>query len=196
MKRFAVYETATGRIVQMSHASAVQDVVASLSVGQSAMEVGHAVDDTSHYIFGGVPVFYPTRPTPNQTWDFQTLAWRDARTLAQHKTDKWVAIKAARDAAEVGGFVWSGSTFDSDLVSQGRIQAGVQVARDAVLALRLFPLSWTLASGGARLLSATNMIAVGGALGEALIGLHAVARAKRAQIDAATDVATVEAVTW
>lgn len=194
MKRFAVYETATGRIFQISQASVVQDVTASLSAGQSVIEVAVTVDDTTHYIAAGVPVAYPTKTARNLTWDFQTLAWRDARTLAQHKADKWSAIKAQRDASEFGGFVWSGSAFDSDPISQGRIQAGVQVARDALLALRLFPLAWTLAGGGARTLTAADMIAVGGALGEATITLHANARAKKALIDAALTAADVDAI--
>jgi len=94
--------------------------------------------------------------------------------------------------AEFGGFTWDGSPFDSDAISQSRIQGAVQLAATAPG----FTIDWTLANNSVRNLSAADLANVGAALGMHVATQHAKARTLRSQIEAATTVAEVDAVTW
>lgn len=117
-------------------------------------------------------------------------------SLAAAKTRRWAFIKAARDQKEYGGFVWDGSTFDSDLQAQTRIQGGVQLANMAAASNQPFGIDWTLADNSVRTLSGADMVAVGLALAQHVQTLHEVGRGLREQIDAATTVEQVNAVQW
>ena len=55
---------------------------------------------------------------PYFVWSKEQNGWIDGRDLDQKKADKWVEIKAARDAQEFGTFDWGGYTFQCDEVSQ------------------------------------------------------------------------------
>ena len=145
------------------------------------------------YISAGQFVAVGNAPGPHHVFDFAAKQWVDPRSLLQLKADQWVAIKAARDAAEFGGFTWDGSTFDSDLTSQSRIQGAVQLAG---LDPANFSLDWTLADNSVRTLSAAQMTAVGAALGVHVAAQHALGRTLRSQIEAATTAAEVDAVAW
>lgn len=59
-----------------------------------------------------------------------------------------------------------------------------------------FSIDWTLANNTARNLSAADLANVGAALGMHVAAQHAKARTLRSQIEAATTVAEVDAVTW
>ena len=101
-------------------------------------------------------------------------------------------IKQARSSAEFGGFTWDGSPFDSDAISQSRIQGALQLAAMAPG----FTIDWTLANNSVRNLSAADLANVGAALGMHVAAQHAKARLLRSQIEVATTVAEVDAVTW
>lgn len=105
---------------------------------------------------------------------------------------KWVEIKAKRDELEWAGFTWDGSTFDSDPTSQSRIQGAV------ILAMQdpQYQVTWTLANNTTRVLSNADILAVGLALATHVETLHARAQALRTQIDAAQNVAEVNAISW
>jgi len=125
-----------------------------------------------------------------------TFEWIDERTLDQAKTDQWSKVKAARDAAEFGGFAWDGSTFDSDVVSQSRIQGASQLATLAALASEPFSVDWTLADNTVRTLSGADMLAAGQAMGVHIMTVHETGRTLRAAIEAATTIAEVESIDW
>lgn len=129
---------------------------------------------------------------PGFRYHLATNSVVDTRTLDDRKTQKWVEIRGARDAAEFGGFTWDGSTFDSDATSQSRIMGAAQLAQlDPT-----FTVDWTLADNSVRTLSADDMVAVGVALGQHVATQHATARTLRAQIQAAATAAEVAAVVW
>ena len=109
---------------------------------------------------------------------------------------KWAQIKAARDASEFGGFVWDGSTFDSDAMSQSRIQGAVQLAQMAMSQGLPWLIEWTLADNSVRTLGAEQMIAVGVALGEHVATQHARARSRRLAIEQAQTALEISAVQW
>lgn len=135
-------------------------------------------------------------PSPWHAWDWATLAWVDPRTLDDRKAAQWALIKRARDAAEQAGFVWDGSMFDCDAISQSRIQGGALMATTALLNSAAFSIDWTLADNTTRTLDAAQMIAVGLAMGQHIDSTHQIGRALRAQIDAATTAAAINAVQW
>ena len=160
---------------------------------------------TAHAVDGEVVLYTPeeraakqNQPSRSHRWDNTLMAWVDTRDLAQIKADRWEAIKAARAAAEFGTFVWDGSTFDADDVSQRRIQGAAQLAMLAAAAEQPFEIDWTLTDNTVRTLSGADMIAVGMAMGMHVVAQHAIARSLRATIEseATTTPAEVEAVQW
>lgn len=151
--------------------------------------------------FGGLtPVVVPRIPDkPADTdliawsWSEQADNWVSEPTLDGAKDTKWAAIKAARAAAEVAPLTVDGLTFDADPASQQRIAGAVQLA---TLAPAGWTLDWTLADNTAATLTAAQLVAVSIALGAQVSAAHATARVLRAQIDAATSIYDLNAITW
>lgn len=160
------------------------------------MEVSVTVDDVTHYILAGVPAAYPARTGSNQTWDFQTLSWRDIRTLAQHKSDKWAEIKAVRAAAFDAPLTTSYGVFDSYAEARSNITDAVLLAQTLSGIGQPVAIVYTLADNTTVTLDLTGMVTVGLTLGGKVQAVRAIATALRAQIDAATNIATVEAIQW
>jgi hypothetical protein len=117
-------------------------------------------------------------------------------TLQAARDRRWAVIKGQREQAEGGGFTWNGSGFDSDAISQSRIQGAVLLATLASLNGQPFTIDWTLIDNSVRTLDGPAMIAVGQALGVHVATCHATARALRQQINAATTIDAVEGVQW
>lgn len=191
MPRFVVYELASGEIVSHGTCSAA-------SLSAQAPDAAHAVlvgegNGANHYVRGGELVAYTpeqaaakTVPAPG-AWDNDTMARIYAMPLDVAKRIKWAEVKAARDAAEFGGFVWDGSTFDSDPASQSRIQGAAQLATLAQMAGDAFAIDWTLADNTVRTLSGADMLAAGMAMGQHVQAAHETARHLREAIDGADD---------
>ena len=116
----------------------------------------------------------------------------DTSTISESKDVQWDKIKQARTAAEYAGFVWDGSKFDSDILSQQRITGAVSLA----MMSPTFSIGWTLFDNSVRVLSSTDMMQVGGALGAHVATQFAIGVSLRDQINAATTKAEIEAVTW
>lgn len=139
-----------------------------------------------------------------QGWDDQPPAgyvhWANGQNkvvalpeqLHKAKDAKWAAIKLARSAAEYAGFTWDGSTFDSDATSQNRITGAVTLAQMSPD----FTIDWILADNTTRTLNFTDMLQVGATLGAHVAAIFANGVLLRAQIDAATTKAEVEAIVW
>lgn len=157
------------------------------------MEAPEGTTDLTHYVKNGALVPLPPKPSENHVFDYSLEAWFDPRTLGQLKAAKWAQIKARRDEVEFGGFVWDGSVFDSDPLSQSRIQGAAQLA---TLNPGTFSIDWTLANNSVRTLSAAQMVEVGETLGIHVATQHTIARGLRQQIDAATTAAEVGAIVW
>lgn len=134
----------------------------------------------------------PAPPSPAHRVDWVSKTWVDLRTLDEHKAAKWASIKSAREGAEFGPFTWDGSVFDANVTSQQRIAGAVQMASLSAS----FSVNWTLNDNTVRLLSNSQMIAVGTALAYNVSILHQKSRSLREKIDAATSVAEVDAIAW
>lgn len=112
------------------------------------------------------------------------------------KARKWAEIKAMRSAMEFGGFTWDGSAFDSDPVSTSRIEGACTLALIAQLQATEFTEDWTLADNTSRLLSTTEVLQVGVALGQHVSAVHAQAKALRDQIEAAASAEALAEIVW
>lgn len=189
MKAITVYNQATGAI--WLSMSGQEELLSYAPPPGFALMDGHPPTDDCYFEDDQfVPI--PARPSIHHVFDYATKQWVDPRTLEDLKAQRWREIRGARDAAEFGGFTWDGSTFDSDAMSQSRIMGAAQLAQlDPA-----FTIDWTLADNSVRNLSAADMVAVGVALGQHVATQHATARTLRAQIQAATTAAEVEAVSW
>lgn len=131
-------------------------------------------------------------PTSGFVFHYVTKQWVDPRPLSKLKTDQWELIKKARNDAEFGGFLWDGSWFDSDAISQQRIQGMVQIANlDPAMTM-----NWTLADNSVRTLNSEQGISLGLALAAHVNAQHVKARILREEIDSATSAEQVAAVVW
>jgi hypothetical protein len=140
------------------------------------------------------------RPRHSATWDTATRQWIDGRDLEQQRADAWARIKAARSAAEYGGFDCQigGVTmrFDSDSENQRRLQGAVAMAQLAASAGQPFAVTWTLEDNSVVTLSAADLIAAGVALGNHVTACFDRGRTLREQIAAATTKAELDAIVW
>jgi len=151
--------------------------------------------DQMHRLVNGeiIATGIPNMPPNNyDIWDEVNGGWIDGRDLDQKKADKWVEIKAARDAQEFGTFDWGGYTFQCDEVSQRRIQGAVQLsAIDDTLTL-----DWTLADNSVQTFNAADFIGIGLALAAHVNIGHVKSRQLRLDIDSATTEAEISAIQW
>lgn len=120
----------------------------------------------------------------------------DAKLLELAKSNKKALLKAARDRAEFGPFMWDGSPFDADMVARSRIQGAVTLAQLALSTGQPYSVEWTLANNTTRTLSAVEMLGVAQALGAHVNTAHTTGRSLRGQLDAATTIAEVNAISW
>jgi hypothetical protein len=123
-----------------------------------------------------------------------------ADTLEAARTRAWARIKASRSAAEYGGFDCQigGVTmrFDGDAENQRRLQGAVALAQVAAAVNQPFAVTWTLADNSVVTLSASNITAAGVALGTHVTACFDRGRTLRAQIEAATTKAELDAIIW
>ena len=149
-------------------------------------------DIENDYVHQGEIHHKGDRPSKAHVFDYSTKTWVDPRTLDEHKSAQWALIKAARDEAEFGGFTWDGSVFDSDQVSQARIQGAVLLATGNPN----FVVDWTLADNTVRSLTADDLIVLSLALGEHVSLQHSRARDARALLDQATSLSEVQSISF
>jgi hypothetical protein len=192
MNRFAIYDLITGRIIQLVQAPS-EDVADMLQNGQGLIQTDIGSPGRCYVdVALDQVVNMPERPSPTHIWDWSSHAWSDARSIGDKRAEKWAQIKKARNQAEFGTFTWDGSTFDSDAVSQSRIQGAVLLASQLGEA---FSQEWTLADNTQRTLNAAQMLQVGMALATHINQVHAHGRQLRAQINAA-DAEALAALHW
>ena len=143
-----------------------------------------------HYVDNGALVEKPEQPSPEHTFDYAIKQWM--YDLTRHRDEKWQEIKLARDAEEFSTFEWNAHAFDCDEVSQRRIQGAVQLAAldDTTV------MDWTLADNSVQTFNATELQQIGQALAAHVNACHVKARGLRAQIDAATTKAELDAIIW
>lgn len=195
-----VYFDETGQIIACAQYETLDDVPAD-SVSEGVIRVNELPDTierimTDWIISNGS--FVHTGPKPGEHFKFDVAKgiWEDSRSMKEISEAKWAEIKRKRSLQEFQGFFWHDLEFDSDPLSQQRIQGAVQLATLAKLTNQPFSIEWTLKDNSTRTLSADDMIAVGMALGAHINEQHVRARQLREQIEAATTPEQVQAVRW
>jgi hypothetical protein len=154
------------------------------------IEVPLLVSPETHYVSNNIILEKPEKPGEGYYWNNTSNTW--VIQLSTIKNLKWNKIKQARDRAEFGGFIWDGSGFDSDAISQQRISGAVQLA----MINPSYTVDWTLSNNTTRTLSAQDIVAVGISLGNHVSAQHEKSRLLREQINLATTVEQVNAITW
>lgn len=122
-----------------------------------------------------------------------SLTWIDTATLADAQAAAWDAVKAARDAAEAGVFMFEGDVYD---LNKENVSGAALAALMAQIAGQPFSIEWTLADNSVRALDAATMQALGRAMVAHIDALHCTARDLRERISAAATPAEAYSVTW
>ena len=137
-----------------------------------------------------------TSPTPTAELHWTAddgLHWIDTASVEQARTYAWVAVKQARDEAEASTFEFEGGMYDpnKENVSGAALAAllaqlgGVEVSR-----------IWTLADNSRRVLTGSQIIAMGLALTARVDAIHERGRMLRDLIETATTPAEAYGHTW
>lgn len=165
------------------------------SLSRKTISVTRKVSPSQYYVnLEGQLVNKPKKPDRGHKWEIDR--WVDVRPIAELRDQKWQNIKQQRDSTEFSGFTWDGSTFDSDQISQSRIQGAVQLASMSINAEQPFSIEWTLADNSTRVLSAEDMLAVGVALSQHVSLQHSKARLLRAAIEACQTKEALDGISW
>lgn len=112
--------------------------------------------------------------------------------LAVVKAGKLRELLASRYTAETNGFTASGMQYASDESAQRKIMMLVMMAS----LVPHFSVIWELANGSQVMLNEQQIQALGTALGNHVIAVHATERTLIFQVAAATTIAQVEAIHW
>ena len=185
-----ILHTPDGEIIQTGSCGRNQ-LSYQVSPGLTLLE-GSAVVGKDFISESGDVVSMPNKPSTHHKFDYSTKTWVDPRSLEDHKSAQWALIKAARSEAEFGGLAWDGSIFDSDQVSQARIQGAVLLATNNPN----FVVDWTLADNTVRSLTTDDLNAISQALGEHVTLQHSRARDARALLDQATTLSEVQSISF
>ena len=131
---------------------------------------------------------------PSYCWDAVSESW--VPDLEKAKSNKLQELKTTRDQKESGGFIWGSSVFDSDPMSQIRIQGSVSLAQMAVNLEQPFSIAWTLQDNTTRTLSAAEMTQVGLSLANHVATIHETYRSLKNQINTATTIQDIASIIW
>jgi hypothetical protein len=195
MTRFWIEHLATGEIVGAQ--AAPDSITPTASRGGAFMlEVNNIYDPQTSVLLAGVVVSKGAQPSPFHIYDYEEHEWVDARTINDYKAAQWNKIKRARDSTEFGGFEYGGNIFDSDSMSQSRLQGAIQLANIALSMGQDFEINWTLQDNSVIVLTHTELITVALALGNHVAAAHEKARDLRLEIEAALTKEEVEAIVW
>lgn len=149
-------------------------------------------------VVGGVVQEVVVPPEEEAALLAEQQAWVDG-ALDRAKLARRKLINAARDAEEAAGFAYLGKTFDADAQAIKRLY-GAAMAAQAAIAGGATPtavmVTWTCADGSTIDLTYQQVAAIPGVMAQVAAALHAKARTLKAQVDAATTIAEVEAIVW
>lgn len=184
----AVCYDAEGRITRIRSGNATT-VQADLGDTPYVAATG-SVSRSTHYVENGELHEIPPEPGPHHVFDYSSKSWVYSIELA--RDEKWSEMKMHRDAEEFGGLDFGGHRYDTDALSQQRIQgASQQVALGAFTSIK-----WTTADNLTVTLTAQEVDDLARAVGQLVNTAHERGRIVRLEIAAATTEAELEAITW
>lgn len=198
MKIYAIYNKITGQIIQSCQTIDYESLAPILNNNVDAIECSTFIESDKFYVDVNTNTFveFPPKPASYYTWDWSTHTWIDPRTLQQVKDEKWEQIKHDRDAAIAAPLSTSYGVFDADANSRANIANAVLYLQTLEQQGTPGTVDWTLADNTTITLNYQEMSTVGLLLGQRTNSAYDTARALRAQIDAATTIAEVEAIHW
>jgi hypothetical protein len=158
--------------------------------------LGPPIEEGQAWIEVPVPITQHTVKRVDGELIFMQRQRSPAKQLDIARGTKRMELNNARSSAEYAHFVFDGSSFDADADSQRRIAGAVQLAGISATVGQPYSVNWTLADNTVRTLSGAEMIGVGIALGQHVQAAHETAQTLKAQLDAATTLEEVAAITW
>lgn len=159
------------------------DEIVRLNTPEDCIAVEDPPNSNMFYQDGWVDM--PFQPSSNHIFDYSLKQWVDTRSIEQVKTLKWRELKIERDTLEEGGFSFSGNTYDSDQVSQGRILGAFLAGTDQ---------TWTLADNSTVHLTVSQLKDLYLELQNHISTIHERGRIARSKINEATSVAEIESI--
>ena len=138
----------------------------------------------------------PDRPNPYEEWDWVSHSWMDLRTLDVAKAQKWSEMKVARDNAMRSDLSTPFGSFDANAPAQKSITDAVLLVQTLASIGESVDIGFTLADNSSITLTTTQMVQVGLLLGQRTQQVYSQGRILRDAINAATDLVTVQAITW
>lgn len=184
----AVTYDSDGNITQIADTTlATGEVLAQ----QDNVIVWHGSVSFNDYVIDGEIRSKPELPKRGfYVWSTEQESW--IFDLAKAKAATWETIKAKRDKNEYSTFEWNTHIFQCDEVSQRRIHGAMQIAQvDAEVSM-----VWTLLDNSTVTLTAAEIIEVSKALVDHVKQCHDRGRILREQINAATTLEDLEAISW
>ena len=136
----------------------------------------------------------PPKPYPEYLWYPLTLSWGSPPypPIEEFKATKWLEIKQASTACELSSFIWDGSIFDSNSISQQRIYSAAQMA----IIDPAYTVNWTLSNNTVRTLSAEDTKNLAIALNTHINDCHQKSQLLRTKIDTATTIQQIKDIVW
>ena len=188
----ATIVSAAGEVLLIVSAGTAADITANTPEG--CVAVTGAPPAGEHYRAAGEWVAKPAKPRQTAQWEASTKGWIDARTLAEARVERWSAMTAVRTARLTSTFTAGGKTYDCNREAIALAAIGAMLAK-AALDLT-WTKTWTLADNTSTTLTADQVLIVARACEDYITALWATGRTLHAQIDAATTIAAVDAITW
>ena len=136
----------------------------------------------------------PAPTNPKHQWNSLAMQWADPRTLADAKAEKWAAMKEVRATKLTGTFTAGGKTYNCNREAIALAAIAAMLAK-AALDLT-WTKTWTLADNTSTTLTADQVLIVTRVCDDYINTLWATGRTLRAQINAATTIAAVDAINW
>lgn len=192
--RYAIYSTTSGEIRGVVSCSE-EDSVLQVSDGEALLQMLTG-DDSTHYVDAGVLVEKPAQPSEAHVFDWVSKAWVDPRTLEDFKSIKWDEIKSTREYLINQPMVTPYGTVDSNSKAQANITSAILLVQTLVGLSLPASVDFTLANNETVTLTAEEMTTVGLMLGQKIQTIRGIATSLRADIEAATTIETLEAITW
>lgn len=188
--KYTAYVRETGEVLYSGEAQHPQF----LETGVVCIHIGDRFGPGWIDLSGYTPL--PSRPSEHHTFNYAIKQWEDPRTLDDLRLVKRTQINKDRDAFEFGGLDWNGYRFDSNAISQQRIQGSAQMAMVAQAAGQPFSIDWTLADNSVIALDGNQMLSVGLTMGQHIASAHSKSRLLKQQIDAAQSAEELSSIVW
>ncbi|WP_186071758.1 DUF4376 domain-containing protein [Burkholderia gladioli] len=161
----------------------------------SLVRLGDTITEGSAWTgLGELPPTLTTLPRPTEACVWQSGAW--VVDLAQAKAAKVAAINAERDQRQGAPFSFNGKEFGADAASISRITSAASLAALARAAGSAYSVDLPAVDGADVTLDADGVTALAGALTAAVSAVFDTARKLKAEIDAASSVAELDAIAW